>query len=58
MLPAKEFENCCNLHDICYDTCNSLKSICDMKFKYCLYKVCKKKTYRRTEDDFKGLSFE
>lgn len=39
-LPAKEMETCCNLHDICYDTCNSDKELCDLDFKRCLYKYC------------------
>lgn len=32
-LPAKEMETCCNDHDICYDTCNSDKELCDLDFK-------------------------
>ncbi|EDW41638.1 group XIIA secretory phospholipase A2 [Drosophila sechellia] len=39
-LPAKEMETCCNDHDICYDTCNSDKELCDLDFKRCLYKYC------------------
>lgn len=39
-LPAKEMETCCNAHDICYDTCNSDKELCDLDFKRCLYKYC------------------
>ncbi|XP_017493518.1 PREDICTED: group XIIA secretory phospholipase A2-like, partial [Rhagoletis zephyria] len=39
-LPAVEMENCCNEHDICYDTCNSNKELCDLDFKRCLYKYC------------------
>lgn len=33
-------ENCCNLHDICYDTCNKDKELCDLDFKRCLYNYC------------------
>lgn len=33
-------ENCCNQHDLCYDTCNSDKELCDIEFKRCLYKYC------------------
>lgn len=33
-------ESCCNAHDICYDTCNSDKELCDLDFKRCLYKYC------------------
>ncbi|XP_055378464.1 group XIIA secretory phospholipase A2 [Condylostylus longicornis] len=39
-LPAVEMEACCNAHDICYDTCNSDKELCDLDFKRCLYKYC------------------
>lgn len=31
---------CCDAHDICYDTCNNDKEVCDMDFKRCLYKYC------------------
>ncbi|CAG9773925.1 unnamed protein product [Ceutorhynchus assimilis] len=33
-------EECCNAHDICYDTCNKDKEVCDIDFKRCLYKNC------------------
>lgn len=39
-LPAVEMENCCNSHDICYDTCNKDKELCDLDFKRCLYNYC------------------
>lgn len=39
-LPAVEMEVCCNAHDVCYDTCNSDKELCDLDFKRCLYKYC------------------
>jgi secretory phospholipase A2 len=39
-LPSAEMGNCCNLHDLCYDTCNSDKELCDLDFKRCLYKYC------------------
>lgn len=39
-LPAVEMENCCNAHDICYDTCNKDKELCDLDFKRCLYNYC------------------
>lgn len=31
---------CCNEHDICYDTCNKDKELCDLDFKRCLYNYC------------------
>lgn len=39
-LPSQAMEECCNAHDICYDTCNSDKELCDLDFKRCLYKYC------------------
>lgn len=39
-LPLSEMTKCCNIHDICYDTCNSDKEKCDLEFKRCLYKYC------------------
>ncbi|XP_050311094.1 uncharacterized protein LOC126746775 isoform X2 [Anthonomus grandis grandis] len=33
-------EECCNTHDICYDTCNADKEVCDLDFKRCLYRHC------------------
>lgn len=39
-LPLEELEECCNQHDICYDTCNKKKEKCDKKFKECLYGLC------------------
>lgn len=39
-LPLKELEECCHLHDLCYDECGADKDLCDLHFKKCLYKVC------------------
>lgn len=39
-LPAKEMSTCCDDHDICYDTCNRDKELCDLDFKRCLYNYC------------------
>ncbi|KAJ8923002.1 hypothetical protein NQ315_001550 [Exocentrus adspersus] len=39
-LPVGEMRKCCDAHDICYDTCNSNKEVCDVDFKKCLYKYC------------------
>lgn len=45
-LPATEMASCCNEHDICYDTCNKDKELCDLDFKRCLYNYCD--TYEKT----------
>lgn len=34
------FEQCCDTHDKCYDTCNEDRDKCDKAFQDCLYKVC------------------
>lgn len=39
-LPLAEMTKCCDSHDICYDTCNSGKEVCDLDFKRCLYNYC------------------
>lgn len=39
-LPLEEMTKCCDAHDICYDTCNSGKEVCDLEFKRCLYNYC------------------
>lgn len=33
-------EDCCNLHDLCYDTCGKSKEECDSEFRTCLMDVC------------------
>lgn len=48
-LPIAEMTKCCDSHDICYDTCNSDKELCDIEFKRCLYKYCD--TYEETVGD-------
>lgn len=39
-IPLSEMTECCNQHDICYDTCNSDKEKCDFDMRRCLYKIC------------------
>ncbi|GFG28802.1 hypothetical protein Cfor_01999 [Coptotermes formosanus] len=41
-LPVGEMTDCCNAHDICYDTCGQDKEQCDFDFRRCLYKMCEK----------------
>lgn len=41
-LPAAEMATCCDDHDICYDTCNKDKELCDLDFRRCLYSYCDK----------------
>lgn len=41
------FNECCNVHDVCYGTCNNLKINCDLDFKQCLLNRCKEIRYSR-----------
>ncbi|CAL8118633.1 unnamed protein product [Orchesella dallaii] len=40
MLPVTGFVECCDQHDICYESCGQDKDECDLKFKKCLYRKC------------------
>ena len=35
-----DFEPCCHVHDVCYDTCGTDKVECDNEFKKCMYDQC------------------
>ena len=35
------FTACCDIHDICYDTCNNERNDCDKAFGECLIKYCR-----------------
>ncbi|CAG9812139.1 unnamed protein product [Chironomus riparius] len=39
-LPRPQFEQCCNSHDYCYDTCNIKKDECDTAFRNCMLIAC------------------
>lgn len=41
-LPTIDMENCCNEHDLCYDTCNNDKQMCDLDYRRCLLKICER----------------
>ena len=49
----KEFSDCCRNHDVCYDTCGEDKDLCDLSFRKCLYKVCRKDEHKRFLDNKK-----
>jgi hypothetical protein len=38
---SADFTQCCNTHDICYGTCNDVKSDCDNSFLACLQGSCR-----------------
>lgn len=35
------FDACCVKHDLCYDTCGSLRHECDKSFQRCMNNICK-----------------
>ncbi|KAI9137814.1 hypothetical protein BKA69DRAFT_1095797 [Paraphysoderma sedebokerense] len=43
LVPEYKFNNCCNLHDTCYNSCNATntKSACDQNFYTCMVDECK-----------------
>eukprot|EP00088_Acartia_fossae_P023900 TRINITY_DN24881_c0_g1_i1.p1 TRINITY_DN24881_c0_g1~~TRINITY_DN24881_c0_g1_i1.p1 ORF type:complete len:194 (-),score=22.92 TRINITY_DN24881_c0_g1_i1:155-736(-) len=49
----KEFSECCQAHDYCYDTCFEDKDFCDIKFRKCLYRVCRGEQHKKYLDNKK-----
>ena len=37
---AGEFNDCCNVHDGCYEVCNESRKLCDDRFHFCLSNHC------------------
>jgi len=37
---SSEQVHCCDMHDLCYGTCNSTKETCDANFADCLHSTC------------------
>lgn len=35
-----EIDNCCNIHDECYEICSETKTSCDDSFRRCLVNTC------------------
>ena len=40
LFEMKEFDECCNSHDICYGSCKVDKKTCDHDFYSCLTNSC------------------
>lgn len=57
MLPDEGLEDCCNVHDYCYDKCGADRDICDLEFKTCLYKICKKRKDEWAPNEMKSKFF-
>ncbi|KAF0296228.1 Group XIIA secretory phospholipase A2 [Amphibalanus amphitrite] len=58
-LPVEQLSDCCDAHDLCYDTCGSDRDFCDLAFKRCLYAVCdreKKRLDKLAQKACKGAS--
>jgi len=49
----REFSDCCDEHDLCYDVCGEDKDMCDLYFRKCLYKVCRKEDHKLFLDNKK-----
>jgi len=49
----KEFSDCCGDHDECYDTCGEDKDLCDLAFRKCLYRGCRKDDHKKFLDNKK-----
>ncbi|XP_037070784.1 group XIIA secretory phospholipase A2-like [Pollicipes pollicipes] len=41
-LPVEQLSDCCDAHDLCYDTCGADRDYCDLAFKKCLYAACER----------------
>lgn len=49
------FTECCNEHDLCYDTCNSNRDNCDEEFKECLNNACEFESIQRKRSNDKSM---
>lgn len=49
-----DMTKCCDKHDLCYDTCNSERDICDFDFKECLEDLCKKRKKKMSKSEYKS----
>ncbi|KAG2379530.1 hypothetical protein C9374_006647 [Naegleria lovaniensis] len=38
---AREFIQCCNIHDVCYSSCGIPKAVCDNQFRECMLNKCR-----------------
>ena len=46
----REFSECCNTHDECYETCGEDKDLCDLTLRKCLYQTCRGSVQRFLEN--------
>ena len=53
-----EMTACCDVHDICYDTCNSDRVKCDKNFKQCLQDMCGKLKKQINKKQHQGKMFQ
>lgn len=49
-----EMTSCCDVHDKCYDTCNTDKGHCDKEFKDCLLKMCDSMQSTLNVEEYEG----
>lgn len=52
-----DFTECCNEHDICYDTCGNRKAMCDTAFLACMMRHCEgTSSNRQAQTSCKGTA--
>lgn len=49
-----QMTECCDVHDLCYDTCNKDRDKCDNDFKTCLDIMCEKLKRDITKNQYEG----
>ena len=49
-----QMTECCDAHDLCYDTCNKVRDKCDNDFKMCLEIMCEKLKRDITKNQYEG----
>ena len=55
MQTLPEMTPCCDVHDMCYDSCGNSKKQCDKDFEECLLGVCTNPS-SGTKDDCEGMA--
>lgn len=45
-----DMTECCNVHDVCYDTCGKSRSKCDQDFLDCMNKKCERWKGQKQEE--------
>ena len=46
---------CCNDHDICYDTCKANRTVCDLEMKQCISNMCAGAAEKESTSDVRKI---